>query len=117
MASADSQPLTVQVAYSPKPRQVDRVELQLPAGSLLQDALQASGLLERHGLVLGDGLVVGVWMKPKPLDTPLRQHDRVEIYRGLQVDPKEARRVRYQRHKERVAAALASTARRQHRGG
>ena len=67
--------------------------------------------------MLDDALVVGVWMKPRPLDTLLRQHDRVEIYRGLRVDPKEARRVRYQRHKERVAAAQASTARRQHRSG
>lgn len=117
MASAEAELLQVQVAYSPRPRQVDMVTLQMPAGSLLQDALLASGLLDRHGLVLDAELAVGVWMKLRPLDTPLRQHDRVEIYRGLLVDPKEARRVRYQRHKERLAAAQASNARRQHRSG
>jgi len=33
----------------------------------------------------------------KPLEAPLRERDRVEIYRPLQVDPKEARRLRYRK--------------------
>lgn len=98
MASASAL-LSVQVAYSPGPRQVDQVGLRLPAGSTVADALRASGLLERHGLSLGPGLAVGVWTKARPLDTPLRDADRVEIYRGLQVDPKEARRQRYRRQR------------------
>ncbi len=40
---------------------VNVVQLALPAGSRVQDAVQASGLLERHGLVLDDSLAVGVW--------------------------------------------------------
>ncbi|HJV70186.1 RnfH family protein [Ideonella sp.] len=90
-------PLSVQVSYSPAPREVDSVALKMPAGSTVADALRASGLLERHGLALDAGLSVGVWMKAKPLDTPLREADRVEIYRGLKVDPKEARRLRYRK--------------------
>lgn len=109
MDNADT-PATIQVevAYSAAPRQVEVVKLTLPAGALLADALQASGLIERHGLTLDAQLAVGVWMKLRPLDTPLRDADRVEIYRALRVDPKEARRQRYQQHKER----LAKTARR-----
>ncbi|MGM9491306.1 RnfH family protein [Ideonella sp. YS5] len=89
----------VQVSYSPAPRRVDQVELDLPPGSRLADALRASGLLERHGLRAEDGLSVGIWGKAKPLDTPVREADRIEIYRGLTVDPKEARRQRYRKHK------------------
>lgn len=91
--------LDIEVAYSPAPRQVDRVALTLPAGSTVAQALQASGLLSRHGLPLDDTLSVGVWMKARPLETLLRPNDRVEIWRALTVDPKEARRQRYRKQK------------------
>lgn len=37
---------------------------------------------------------VGIFGKLKTMDTVLRNHDRVEIYRPLQADPKESRRLR-----------------------
>jgi len=86
----------VEVIYCPQPGQVDTVRLPLPAGASVTDALQASGLLARHGLAL-QTLTAGVWSRVKPLDTVLRDNDRVEIYRPLTVDPKEARRLRYKR--------------------
>jgi uncharacterized protein len=102
MASADpAMPLNVQVSYSPAPREVDQVDLQLPPGSTVTEALRASGLLERHGLTLDEHLSVGIWTKLRPLDTPLRDADRIEIYRGLLVDPKEARRQRYRKEPKR----------------
>lgn len=98
MASAEPAiGISVRVCYSPAPRVVDEVHLHLPAGSTLAEALKASGLLERHALVLDDQLSVGIWAKARPLDTPLREADRVEIWRGLKVDPKEARRQRYRK--------------------
>lgn len=90
-------PIRVVVAYSPAARQVDQVELELPCGATVLAALNASGLLARHGLGEPESLAVGVWMKLRPLDTPLRADDRVEIYRSLTVDPKEARRQRYRK--------------------
>lgn len=97
MANGDAACLEVVVAYSPRALEVDQVRLALPAGSTLHEALLASGLLARHGLAADETLSAGVWGKVKPLDTPLREGDRVEIYRGLQVDPKEARRLRYRK--------------------
>ena len=97
MAPADPA-LRVEVAYSPAPRQVQTVALQLPLGSTVADALRASGLLERHALVL-DTLRCGVWGRVQPLDWVLRDGDRVEAYRPLGVDPKEARRLRYKRQR------------------
>ena len=89
--------IRVEVAYAQAPREVDLVSVTLEAGADLQAALVASGLLQRHGLRLGPELRCGVWAKLRPLDHPLREGDRVEIYRELKVDPKEARRQRYRR--------------------
>lgn len=86
--------LRIEVVFCAGPGQVDAVRLQLPPGSTLADALQASGLAQRHGLA-SDALEAGIWSRAKPLTTPLRDRDRVELYRPLQVDPKEARRLRY----------------------
>jgi putative ubiquitin-RnfH superfamily antitoxin RatB of RatAB toxin-antitoxin module len=93
--------MRIEVVYSPAPRVVDHVELRLPAGATVEQALRESGLLERHALVLDDRLAVGVWGKRRPLGELLRDGDRVEIYRPLLVDPKEARRLRYRAHLER----------------
>ena len=95
MASAE--PLSVSVAYSPRAGTVDEATLQLPPGATLIDALRASGLLQRHPEIDLAVLRTGIWGRAKPHDTPLRERDRVEVYRGLVVDPKEARRQRYRK--------------------
>ncbi|WP_425259592.1 RnfH family protein [Rubrivivax sp. RP6-9] len=100
MARAETLP--VEVVYCPQPGQVDQVRLQMTAGATLADALQASGLLQRHALV-AEGLRMGIWGKLREPATPLRAHDRIEIYRPLTVDPKEARRLRYKRNKAPAA--------------
>ena len=94
----------VEVAYCPRPGEVDAVSLTLHEGATLADALQASGLLQRHALP-PEGLRTGVWGKLREPSSLLRERDRVEVYRPLTVDPKEARRQRYQRHRERYAKA------------
>lgn len=93
--------LNVEVAYSPGPGVVDLQPLVADAPCTALQALQASGLLARHGLAADDvagpaaTLAVAVWGKVKPADTLLRERDRVELLRPLRVDPKEARRQRY----------------------
>jgi len=87
--------LCVEVVYCPAPGRVDCSALRLATGSTVADALRASGVLARHGLAAHPDLKVGVWCRVVALDTLLREHDRVEVYRPLTVDPKEARRQRY----------------------
>ncbi len=96
MARVDVATIAVEVVYCAASGQVDSTALQLPAGALLGDALVQSGVLQRHGLQ-GARLSCGVWGKVGGLDAVLRERDRVEIYRPLTVDPKEARRLRYKR--------------------
>ena len=66
----------------------------LAAGATLGDAIAASGALEAHAELRGRELDLGVYNRPRSGAHPLRDGDRVEIYRPLIVDPKEARRVR-----------------------
>jgi putative ubiquitin-RnfH superfamily antitoxin RatB of RatAB toxin-antitoxin module len=109
-AEADQapEPLAIEVAYGAAPHQVDLTLLQLPAGATVADALRASGVLQRHGLEL-QGLDVGVWGRACAPDRVLRDRDRVEVYRPLRVDPKEARRQRYKaRPRGRAAPAPVS---------
>ena len=65
------------------------VTLSLPAGATVQDAVSASGFG-------GEGKY-GVFGKPRRPEEPLADGDRVEIYRPLAIDPKEARRRRARR--------------------
>ena len=85
--------LHIEVVWGRGPGQTERVALQLPEGACVADALRASGLPATEG-------PVGIWGRVQPPQTPLRDRDRVEIYRPLKVDPKEARRLRYRRAKQ-----------------
>jgi putative ubiquitin-RnfH superfamily antitoxin RatB of RatAB toxin-antitoxin module len=87
-------PLTVGVAYSPRAGEVDEVSLQLETGATVADALRLSGLAARHPGLAIDTLPVGIWGAFCQRGDRLRDRDRVELYRPLRVDPKEARRQR-----------------------
>ncbi len=85
--------LSIDVVFGPVGGPIELVSLQMPLESTVADALAASALVQRHP-ELGAAPAVGVWGSEKPLMHRLRDGDRVEIYRPLQVDPKEARRRR-----------------------
>lgn len=67
---------------------------QLPAGTTLLGAIQASGVLERYPEIDPAAAKFGIFGKLAKADTVLRDKDRVEIYRPLIADPKEVRRKR-----------------------
>ncbi|EGF32020.1 UPF0125 protein yfjF [Oxalobacteraceae bacterium IMCC9480] len=80
--------MPVQVCYA-TPDEQRLVSLLLPAGSTVADAVRLAMpdiALDQHR--------VGIFSKLKTPETVLREHDRVEIYRPLQADPKDARRKR-----------------------
>jgi putative ubiquitin-RnfH superfamily antitoxin RatB of RatAB toxin-antitoxin module len=68
--------------------------VELPDGATLADAIDASGIRSRVPGLVVDDRHVGVFSRPRPLLTPLAEGDRVEIYRPLKIDPREARRER-----------------------
>ncbi len=71
------------------PREAQTVQLDLPPGATVRDALAASGLILNP-----ENQAFGIFGNRVPLDHPLAEGDRVEIYRPLALDPKEARRRR-----------------------
>jgi len=92
--------LRVRVAWSAEPGTAEEVAVELPAGATLLDALRASGVRERCPTLAWCEGAVGIWGRLRPLDTVLQPGDRVELYRPLAIDPKEARRRRQQRQRE-----------------
>ena len=85
----------VVVAWSPAPREVREWVLLLPEGSTARDALLASGWPQAAPGNLVEGAELGVWGRRCTGEHVLREGDRVEVYRGLLVDPKVARRERF----------------------
>jgi len=70
------------------------IELELPEGSRVADALAAARVDERFPNAGLAEATVGIWSRPCGRHTVLRDGDRVELYRPLVVDPKQARRAR-----------------------
>lgn len=99
--------LRVTVLYSPGPRTTHEWALQLEAGATVLQALQASGMAATFPDVELSLAQVGVWGSKAALDQALKQGDRVEIYRPLRVDPKLARRERFQKQGTRAAGLFA----------
>ena len=92
--------IEVLLLYSPSARVVQEEVLRVPAGSTLHEAIAASGRLARDGAfadLIAKGGHVGVWGRKMPPETVLQAGDRIEVYRPLRVDPKEARRQRYRK--------------------
>ena len=85
--------IDVEVAYA-KPEQQEIVALKMPEGTTAEQAILASGLLNHFPEIDGADLKVGIFGSVCKLDQPLKKDDRVEIYRPLIHDPKEARRQR-----------------------
>jgi putative ubiquitin-RnfH superfamily antitoxin RatB of RatAB toxin-antitoxin module len=104
--------LRVSVAYSPAAGQVDEVVLSVERGATLADALRLSGMLERHPAIDPSVNRVGIWGQLRQGDAVLRDGDRVEVYRPLVVDPKDARRQRERQQRDARAAGNPSGSRR-----
>jgi putative ubiquitin-RnfH superfamily antitoxin RatB of RatAB toxin-antitoxin module len=71
-----------------------RLHLELEAGACVRDALQAVRRIAPFSDLDLEVQTVGVFGRIVSLDEGLGPEDRVEIYRPLAVDPKEARRRR-----------------------
>jgi putative ubiquitin-RnfH superfamily antitoxin RatB of RatAB toxin-antitoxin module len=85
--------LIVEVVYATSGVQA-LVTLKMPAGATVKEAIQASGFLMHFPDIDLSVNPVGIYGKACSLDQKLKTGDRVEIYRPLLHDPKEARRQR-----------------------
>jgi len=91
--------MKVEVAYARPDVQVI-LEVDVAQGATAEEAIRASGILDRFPEIDLAQQKVGIFGKVAPLSKDLREWDRVEIYRALIADPKAARRKRAQKGKE-----------------
>ena len=85
--------MKVEVIYA-LPEKTELVALDLPEGTTVLQAIEASGLLEKHPEIDVKKNKFGIYAKLAKADAVLRERDRVEIYRPLIADPKEVRKQR-----------------------
>lgn len=89
--------MKVLLVYSPAPRQLREWRLELPEAGRAGEALALCGLFQEFPDLDPANISLGVWGKRVAPAHVLREDDRVEVYRGLLVDPKVARRERFRR--------------------
>ena len=101
--------IRVVVVYSPAAREVHEVALTLEDGMTVAYAIRLSGLLTQFPELDTSlsVLVFGVWGRKAGPNQSLRDCDRIEIYRALQVDPKVARRERFVKQGARTTGLFA----------
>lgn len=84
----------VEVAYAAPHARAVAIEVTLDPGATVEEAIRRSGIVARFPEIDLARNRVGIFGEPVRLNDPVRDNDRVEIYRPLVADPKEARRQR-----------------------
>ncbi len=87
------QHMMVEVAYA-LPNEQLIIPISMPLGANAEAAIRASGILNKFPEIDLNVNQIGIFSKLSKLDAPLRNLDRIEIYRALIADPKEVRKQR-----------------------
>jgi len=81
----------------PRGLDVDLIPLEVPEGTTVGEAIELSGISTRYPDLFPATGAMGIYGKLCTEDRVLKAGDRIEIYRPLRADPKEARRNRARR--------------------
>ena len=85
--------MRVEVVFALPERQV-LLTVNLADGATVADALEASRIARQFPGEGLDTLQTGLWGQPVDRDRPVKDGDRVELFRPLEMDPREARRLK-----------------------
>jgi putative ubiquitin-RnfH superfamily antitoxin RatB of RatAB toxin-antitoxin module len=85
--------LQVYLCYATPEREWIR-PFKVAPGTTIRQAIEQSGVLDEVPGIDLETQPVGIYARKKPLDTVLRERDRIELYRPLVADPKDSRRRR-----------------------
>ena len=91
--AGDKQTLHIEVVYA-SPNRAYLTRVDVPPGTTIKQGIELSGILKQCPDIDLSKNKTGIFSKLKELDTRLSDGDRIEIYRPLKADPKEARRKR-----------------------
>jgi Uncharacterized protein conserved in bacteria len=70
------------------------LRLEVPEGSTIAEAIELSGVLTQYPEIDLESQKVGIFGKLAKLDAPVKEGDRVEIYRKITADPAQVQRRR-----------------------
>lgn len=70
--------------------------VEVEAGASVADVIASSGIASRFAELAVADMAVGIWGEPVSRDSMVNAGDRVELYRPLEIDPRDARRRRAQ---------------------
>ena len=93
------QQISLEVAYG-TPKKQALLEVVVEKGATVEQAILASGIVKRFPDINLKVLKVGIWNRTCKLTDLPKKGDRIEIYRPLIADPKEARRRRAEKAKD-----------------
>jgi hypothetical protein len=96
MADAPAGLIEIEMVYALRDAQIAEI-LRVPAGATIAEAIKQSRVMERHPEIAAGSLAIGVCGRRAAPTTVLREYDRIEFYRPLIADPKQARRARARR--------------------
>ena len=85
--------LSVEVVLATAERQV-LLTVNVEEGASVADVVASSGIQSQFPVLAVADMAVGIWGKPVSRDSTVNAGDRVELYRPLEIDPREARRQR-----------------------
>ncbi|HGJ5883026.1 RnfH family protein [Arsenophonus sp.] len=92
--------INIDVVYALPDRQF-LLHVKLAEGASVEEAIMQSGILSLLGDIDLSKNKVGIYSRPAKLSDILSDGDRVEIYRPLLADPKEIRRKRAAKAKQK----------------
>lgn len=81
----------MEVVFALRDRQ-ELLRVSVDPGTTVQEAIERSSIAERFPEWRLDDCTVGIWGHPVDRDTTVKDGDRVEIYRELRIEPRDARR-------------------------
>lgn len=90
--------MNIEVAYALANQQT-LLSLVVDDNTTIEQGIRISGILNKYPQINLATDKVGIFGKIATLETPLRNKDRIEIYRPLIADPKEVRRKRAEQGK------------------
>ena len=93
MAEESAARIEIEIVYALPDEQFTQT-LRVERGTTIEQAIEQSGFLLRYPGMAMDPTNVGIYGRRADPSTVLREFDRVEIYRPLIADPKQARRAR-----------------------
>ncbi|MCO7190372.1 MULTISPECIES: RnfH family protein [unclassified Pseudoalteromonas] len=91
--------IQVEVVFA-LPDKATTLSVDVAEGTSVEQVVLQSGILERCPEIDPTNLSLGIWNRTVKLNHVVRAGDRVEVYRPLIADPKEARRRRAEKAKD-----------------